>query len=58
VPLERSQLYMCTGRQQQERCRGYGPSRRRVGQQSCNMRQRCWPFLKKACVTAAAQFVP
>jgi hypothetical protein len=37
VPLERSQLYMCTGRQQQERCRGNGPSRRSVGRESCKM---------------------
>jgi hypothetical protein len=37
VPLERSQLYMCTGRQQQERCRGYGPSRRSFGRESCKM---------------------
>jgi hypothetical protein len=37
VPLERSQLYICTGRQQQERCRGYGPSRRSVGRESCKM---------------------
>ena len=27
-----------------------------MGQQSCNMKKHCWPFLKKACVTATALF--
>ena len=37
VPLERSQLYMCLGRQQQESRRGCGLIRRSVGRESCKM---------------------
>jgi hypothetical protein len=44
----RSQLYMCTGRGEQKRCRGFGASRRSVGGQSCKT------FSKKARVTTTA----
>jgi hypothetical protein len=49
-PLMRPQLYTCTGRREQKRCRGYGASRRSVGRQSCKT------FSKKNCVTATANF--
>ena len=49
------ELFSGAGVEQQRR--GYGASRRSVSHQWCSMTDWRWPFSKKACVTATAQYL-